>query len=384
MRTAPTPDPLSALDLLTGDAQTFVSSVWASQVHVHQAEPERLTALLSLDDVDQLLTSTGLRTPALRMAIDGTVLPSSRFTRTATLAGVPMTGLVDARKALDLFDAGATVVLQGLHRCWPPLTALVRELEVALGHPCQANAYLTPPGSQGFARHADTHDVFVLQTHGHKVWEVQDAAGVRELRMEPGTSMYLPTGTPHAARTQDSASLHVTIGINQVTWRQVLGRAVDTALADPAFDAALPPGYPDDAKQFGAEAGERLGALAAALSQADPSAVAAAEIERFWTTRATVARGGLRDRLAMTSLADDTRLRRRPGSVCVLVDDGARLRVLLGDRELRMPARLAAAVAFVRESSELTPRDLEPWLDQESRRVLLRRLVVEGLLEVVD
>ena len=95
------------------------------------------------------------------------MLPSSRYTRTgATLAGQPLTGLVDARKVTDLFERGATVVLQGLHRYWPPLTRLVAELELALGHPSQANAYLTPPGSQGFAVHCDSHDVFVFQTHG--------------------------------------------------------------------------------------------------------------------------------------------------------------------------------------------------------------------------
>ncbi len=32
--------------------------------------------------------------------------------------------------------------------------------------PLQINAYLTPPGSQGFATHYDTHDVFVLQVDG--------------------------------------------------------------------------------------------------------------------------------------------------------------------------------------------------------------------------
>jgi ribosomal protein L16 Arg81 hydroxylase len=77
---------------------------------------------------------------------------------------------VDGRKVLGLFADGATVVLQGLHRYWPPLTELVRGLELALGHPCQANAYLTPPGSQGFAVHSDSHDVFVFQTAGTKQW----------------------------------------------------------------------------------------------------------------------------------------------------------------------------------------------------------------------
>ena len=110
----------------------------------------------------------------MRIAKDGAVLPASAYTRHATLAGQAADRAGRPRKVFDLFDDGATVVLQGLHRYWPPLGALVAELELALGHPCQANAYLTPPGSQGFAVHSDTHDVFVFQTHGSKVWEVHD------------------------------------------------------------------------------------------------------------------------------------------------------------------------------------------------------------------
>ena len=158
---------LSALDLLSGDAQTFIDEGLGVPGPPAPHRPgASWSALLSLDDVDHLLTSTAIRTPSVRLAQDGTVLPESSYTRGATLAGKPLTGLVDARKALALFDDGATVVLQGLHRYWPPLTALVAELELELGHPCQANAYLTPPGSQGFAVHSDTHDVFVFQTAG--------------------------------------------------------------------------------------------------------------------------------------------------------------------------------------------------------------------------
>lgn len=375
---------MDALRLLSGDAQTFVDKVWASQVHVHHTRVDELAGLLSLDDVDDLLTSSGMRTPAVRLAQEGTVLPSSRFTRTATLAGVAMTGLVDARKVLELFDDGATVVLQGLHRYWPPLTGLVRDLELALGHPCQANAYLTPPGSRGFALHSDTHDVFVFQTHGAKQWQVHDASGTREVMMETGTCMYMPAGTPHAARTQDSVSLHVTVGINQTTWRQVLDRAVQHVLDQAPLDARLPAGYLDDIPTFGAELGARLRALADQIASADAGTVAATEVERFLTSRATAVRGGLRDRLAAPTLHDLTRLRRRPQSVCALVSAGDRLRVLLGDRELRVPAYLREALEHVRARAELCPADLAPWLDEESRRVLTRRLLVEGLLEVAE
>ena len=107
------------------------------------------------------------------------MLPEKGYTRGATLAGRPLTGLVDGRTAVEEFRNGATVVFQGLHRSFPPLVDLISELELELGHPCQANAYLTPPGSQGFAVHSDTHDVFVLQTAGTKQWELHPPPGTR-------------------------------------------------------------------------------------------------------------------------------------------------------------------------------------------------------------
>ena len=99
---------MSALDLQSGDAQVFVEKAWATRTHLHRADPADLAGLLSLDDVDHLLTSSGFRTPALRIAIDGKVLPESTFTRRgASIAGKPLTGLVDVGRVLRLFDEGA-------------------------------------------------------------------------------------------------------------------------------------------------------------------------------------------------------------------------------------------------------------------------------------
>ena len=373
--------PEAALELLSGDAQTFLSKIWASHVHLHHTEPARLTGYLSFDDVDRLLTSTAIRTPSVRIARNGAVLPSSAFTRHATLAGQAMTGLVDARKVLDLFDDGATVVLQGLHRYHRPLHELVADLELALGHPCQANAYLTPPGSQGFAVHSDTHDVFVFQTHGRKVWEVHEGDEERSVVLEPGVSMYLPTGTPHAARAEETASLHVTIGINQLTWRGVLERALHDVLHDTGA-LHLPAGYLDDPSLLADGLADRLGSLADAVRGLDTTAVATAEVRRFLSERQLWQRGGLGDRLAVGELTDETPLRRRPGHPCVLVPEGEKTRVLLGDRELLVPARLGPALEAVRRAPALRPADLADLLDEHSRLVLCRRLVREGLLAI--
>jgi len=381
---------LSALSLLSGDAQTFLRKVWASRVHVHHADAERLTGLLTFDDVDRLLTSTAIRTPAVRVARDGQVLPGSSFTRAASLAGQPLTGLVDPRKVFDLFDGGATVVLQGLHRYWEPLGALVADLELELGHPCQANAYLTPPGSQGFAVHSDTHDVFVFQTHGRKVWEVHEhpAAGSQQpgepstIVLEPGVSMYLPTGTPHSARAQESASLHVTVGINQVTWKDLLDRTLNDAVAKIGA-GHLPAGYLDDPGLLAEGLASKVDELVDALAGLDASAVAVAQVRRFLAGRTLWHRGGLADRLAVRELSDTTVLRRRTGRPCVSFLGGDRLRGLLGGRELDMPAWLETAMGAVGQWVSLRPADLADLLDEQSRLVLCRRLVREGLLEVV-
>ena len=373
---------MDALALLTGDAQSFLDTDWASRPRIHKADPDILTGLLSLDDVDALLTSTALRTPALRIAQDGNVLPSAAFTRSATLAGVPLTGLVDPRKVIDLFDGGATLVLQGVHRYWDPLTQLVRELESALGHPCQANAYLTPPGAQGFALHSDTHDVFVFQTYGTKQWEVHDGDTVLDVLMERGTTMYLPVGTPHAARTQSTASLHVTVGVNQATWRELLQRVVTDVLVDDRYGERLPVGYPHDLAPLAAGLRERLVELADSLAGLDVDELAAREGSRFLTTRNPMLRGGLTDRLLVTALDDDTLLSRRVGAVCVVRPAGDKVRLLLGDRELTMPVRLTEVLENIRDRDTFCPRDLAPWLDMQSRLVLTRRLVREGLLRV--
>ena len=373
---------MSALDLLSGDAQVFLEKAWATRTHLHRADPADLVGLLSLDDVDQLLTSSGFSTPALRIAIDGKVLPESAFTRRgATIAGQPLTGLVDVRRVLRLFDEGASIVLQGLHRYWPPLRDLIAELELELGHPCQANAYLTPPGSQGFALHSDTHDVFVFQTAGSKQWEVHTEDGPEEILLEPGLSMYLPTGTPHAARAQQVVSLHVTVGINQLTWRGLMRRAVKSLL-DAAPDEHLPGGYLHDPSQLTAGLAERLSGLGEQIQNLDPAEPVRAEIRRFLTSRPSRLPGGLTDTVALREcLTEESVLRRRPGHPCVVLDRGERLEVLLGDRSLTMPAWLRPSVERLRGLSDFRPADLG--LDQQSSLVLCTRLVREGLLEIV-
>ncbi len=370
------------LALLSGDPDTFVSEVWGRRIHTHEIDPADLEGTFGIEQADHLITQTALRTPQLRLARDGSVLPESDYTRGATIAGQAMTGLVDARKVLDLFEGGATIVFQGLQRYWEPLRRLVRGLEEQLGHPCQANAYLTPPGSQGFALHSDTHDVFVFQTFGAKQWEVHDATGAHEVMMPPGQCMYLPTGTPHMARTQATASLHVTVGINRLVWRDLLRQVVEPVLARDDFGGALPARLFADQTALASALRGKLDELAAALRGADAEEVVGEQEATFATARQPLLGGALIDRLEVDKITADSVLRRRPGSTCLVRTRGDKLQLLLGDRRLTVPARIADAVHRIAGTfGELRPTDLTDILDAESAVVLCRRLVTEGLLE---
>lgn len=255
--------------------------------------------------MDAVVTASGLRTPAIRIVREGRILPASSFTRAASIAGQALTGLVDARRVLDEVRGGATVVLQGLHRYWPPLTDLITALERELGHPCQANAYLTPAGSQGFAPHRDTHDVFVVQSEGAKTWRLGEEGEEEEVELHPGRVLYLPTGTRHSARAQDDLSLHVTIGINQFTWRGLVRRALLASL-DEIEDGHLPAGWLDDPTEVLEGLRQRLAAVAEQLATSDPTTVVVAHEQDFLTSRPPRLAGGLVDALRGDDVDDDT------------------------------------------------------------------------------
>ncbi len=117
------------------------------------------------------MSRRGLRTPFLRMAKDGTVLATKTFTRGGG-AGATINDQVADDRVLRQIDDGATLVLQALHRTWPPLVEFASQLSAELGHPVQINSYITPAQNRGFAPHYDVHDVFVLQVEGRKRWRI--------------------------------------------------------------------------------------------------------------------------------------------------------------------------------------------------------------------
>jgi mannose-6-phosphate isomerase-like protein (cupin superfamily) len=372
-----------ALERCVGDAERFLADDFGRRATLRPGDAGTFDDLLSLETVDTLLTTSGLRVPALRVVKNGAPIPAKRWTTSARIGGVPMRELVDPRRLMAEFDDGATIALQGLQRYWSPLRTFCRELEVELGHPCQANAYLTPAGAQGLALHHDGHDVFVLQIFGSKHWEVHDGDEVRQVDLRPGDCLYLPAGTRHAARAQEAASGHITVGVLATSWRSMVERVVAAALEDPGFEAGLPAGWHRDPDRFAEALADRLTIAIERLTKLDTPGVARREADEFLRSRHPLVAGTFAARTrAGTGVDESTRVRRRPGAVAELRPGADDLVLLIGDRELHMPSWVEPAVRTVVDGDVHAVVDV-PSLDTESALVLVRRLVREGVLEVV-
>ena len=171
----------------------------------------------------------------------------------------------------------------------------------------------------------------------------EEARDPLHVEVTSGATIYMPAGTPHAARAQDVLSGHLTVGVHVTPWREVLTGVVGRVAAE--IDEPVAAGWTDDVEGFADELRGRLAALASALGEVDVRTEAGERRERFLSNRAQLARGTISERSAPISVDDATVVARRPGTVCELAVRTDRLVVLLGDRRLEMPALAGASDA---------------------------------------
>ncbi len=388
--------------------EDFAAAYWGRQPLL---SPARSGAgfgdLLSLDGVDELLSRRGLRTPFLRLAKDGAVIDPTRYTRSGG-AGAEVGDQVADDRVLALVADGATVVLQALHRVWPPLVAFGSELAAELGHPVQVNAYITPPSSRGFAAHYDVHDVFVLQVAGEKRWTIHSPVHPAPLRnqpwtdhaaevaatassqppvidtvLRPGDALYLPRGYVHSAQALGATSLHLTVGMHPVTRYALVQAVLAAAAEDPELRTSLPVGDVADPDLLRSELAIVSQRLTARLERLDTATVGNRLRSLLDAGLRPAPIAPIAQAAAADALTAQTPVRRRYGLRARLLDgeDGrdGRIRLVLGDRTLHLPATTRPAVAALLTGSTYTAASL-PGLDDVDGVVLVRRLLREAVL----
>ena len=395
----PEPGPLARC---VGDPDVFAAEHWG-RTPLLTRNGAGFRDLLDLDGIDDLLSRRGLRTPFIRMAKAGQVLDSSSFTAPGGV-GAEIGDQVRDDKVAALFGDGATVVLQALHRTWPPVIDFCTRLAAELGHPVQANSYVTPPSSRGFSAHYDVHDVFVLQLAGRKHWTIHAPVLADPLRdqgwgqrsaavaaaaekppvidavLEPGDALYLPRGWLHAATALGEVSAHLTVGIHVVT-RFALVEALTALVADePALRATLPLGIDvADPAALAPHLGSVRAALVDALGRVSDDAVARRVRRRVWSGGRPEPVGVVAGTAFAAGLAVGDVVRLRVGLHHRLRHAGEQVVLELADREVALPAFTEEAVRALLGGDAVAVGSL-PKMEEADQIVLVRRLLREGVV----
>jgi ribosomal protein L16 Arg81 hydroxylase len=388
-------DPTSSLEWLISpiSSDEFFEAYWEKlPLVVRRDRPDYFGSLLSLDEVDRVITTLDRRYPDIVLKNANSQIADTNY----TLAN----GALDVAKIYQLFEQGSTITLAFLDTVMPALTLFCRNLESEFSFPFQTNVYLTPAGAQGARPHYDTHDVFVLQVTGSKKWtifgtpvesplaaqdfdaRVHDLGNpTHEFELHAGDVAYIPRGVGHGARSTDVVSLHITAGILRYTWADLLLEFIALAsLNDPAFRKALPPGF----ARAGFDRSQVRETLVDLLRRAATASNFDSALDSFTEALTSACppllEGQLAQMASLDRLAIDSVVGTRPGVIFRLQTVGETESLDCYGRRITFPPHACEAVRFALNHRRFVVRGLPGNLDDAGKLTLIRRLIREGLV----
>lgn len=383
----------------------FFRDTWETEpLAIHRNDVSHYRGLCSLCDLEAVVA---YGQPGFAdCTMFGPVAPRQTTYVRGVLNPVPVTqpeppSVADLRQ---VYEQGKTVVMMGLQHRWPPVGELCRNLQAVFHCPVHANLYLTPPGSQGFAAHFDTHEVFVLQLEGKKHWRLFGAAEelpladdnfpltrkpakpLEEITLDAGDLLYIPRGHVHEATTADASSLHLTVGVNVYRWADLLRHALaHLSRRDVSFRRSIPGGaLPDEVRELRAEFAGLLQRLAVlATSEGIFERATDSLAEQFMSQLKMLPCGQFSGRDTWERLGLDTIVERDVLAICRVVQGEEGVAIVFPGNQVAGPHRIAPALRFIAETKRFCARDLPGDLTENARLVLVRRLAREGLLRIV-
>ncbi|HYO58015.1 cupin domain-containing protein, partial [Archangium sp.] len=306
-------------------------------------------------------------------------------------------GLPRIDKVQAAWREGYTLVINRMEQLWEPIGRFASALEEELHHFVGINLYITPSRAQGFQPHFDVMDGFILQLEGAKVWQVRGPQVelpmpdehtptppdslpplLLEQKLESGDVLYIPRGFVHEAKTADTASVHLTVGIQPVTWSDLFSAALSAVRSDKRFRQALPPrflegqtGMAESFQELLAELPRRM-ELGGALAQL---------AERLIVQKPPPPVEDLL--MDAVELGSDAVLGRREGMVFRVLEGPGYAALQYSGGKLVGPAKIGPALRHITQNTFVPVRSL-PGLSQKEQCVLAGRLVRNGILVVQE
>jgi ribosomal protein L16 Arg81 hydroxylase len=234
-------------------AQVFLRDYWLRQfVHI-RGKAGRFTALLTWDELNNILQQHRLTPPRLKLYKDGQPLDPSHYL-TPAMFGVPR---VDAGRLVLSLAQGASLILDDVQEMAPQVRDLMGAFQDVLQTDAFANLYAGWHNNQAFSRHWDPQEAIVLQLAGRKRWRVYQPTRPNPLQndeapppatppawegtLNDGDVLYIPRGWWHEAFPLGEPSLHLTVSLTPPTALDYLGWVMARLRNHAELRASLPP-----------------------------------------------------------------------------------------------------------------------------------------------
>lgn len=328
--------------------------------------------------------------------------------------------------AVESFRGGRSLRIDGIQRFSRKLILLCRALEQEFSCPTNINLYLTPgqAGARALDRHYDTHDVFILQTHGRKKWRIYDspiefpleylppircerqgrfrqkievrkelaarstANVVNEFILEAGDLLYLPRGYWHEAEgVAGHVSCHLTVGIQALTYMDLMTIAItQAATRNPKLRESLPVGFGTYSDCRGAVREQVAQIVESLRPQIDSDSALAEVAEIFVRSRQSLDGALLRSPAALNveGVGLGSRVRIRDGVICRVSVSESNVSLNFGAAVFSLPLAFESACRFIARTRRFTPSELPGDVTNDERVSMVQRLIKDGLLTSAD
>jgi ribosomal protein L16 Arg81 hydroxylase len=383
---------------------TFFSQYWEKRpLHISRKNPHYYSGLLSVKDIDTLLQFAKPKYPRVKLGRN-----KGGFSLDL-LAGMETTSIQDygvpsIQRLYDHYSKGDTLVIYKLEEYWQPLAKLCRDLAAWFSFPISSTLFLTPQNAQGFLPHFDHVDIFILQVEGSKLWRIYNTspylsvdekyqplvsgdlpAPEQEIYLEPGDFLYVPRGCIHEVLTTDSPSLHVAVDAYVVTWQDLISSALaNISKQTSPFHQALPVGFLNRNPLL-PSLQSHLTQLLDYLSQNANAENAVTQLAQNFIGKMQPLPDGHFSQLGqLEHVNPHTVVAKRSGMICTVFTEADQACIQFPGNKVKGPSWLESAFRFIAETETFSIQALPDNLSQNSKLVLIRRLIRDGLLRVVS
>ncbi len=383
------------------DTGEFFDKYWEKKhLFISRDSPDYYNDELTAADIDGYFQNQHITPGFLNVMKDGESCPPEKWTYTAVKVRDGFSQrLVDVRKLLDLFNKGATIILNSGETAMPSLIGLRQSLESELKCRVQANIYITPPQKQGFPPHFDAHNVLILQIHGTKRWSLydspvsrpvkvvsvkpddyQDREPTQSVEMKPGDLLYIPRGMVHYARSQENSSIHVTLGPMLRHWSSLVRLLINEADKDENFRKLLPHGLSSEKEKadFVVEFTRNLHGL---IERVDFPAMYNAN---FIEEQRADNRGLFTDSLQIENLTPDSLVCRRVPLDYLIEQTDQWITIHFENKEIVLPSFLKSALSKIFAEEPFIVREIEFIPKEAGKLALVKKFVEKGFLTIIN